>query len=292
MSSQKISDHRPKEPEKVIDPVCGMDTGKLEKTIHYVWKGQRFSFCGPECRERFEKNPGRFKKEPLIILRDVRKIFQLSGVETQALRGVDLHIWEGDFVVIIGASGSGKSTTLNMMGLLDLPSSGAIQIKGRDTSTLSEAELAAMRSRAFGFVFQQFNLIPWLTAFENVALPPLFARQEVNEKKLISLFKDIGLEERMAHRPKELSGGEQQRVALLRALANNPDIIIADEPTGNLDSETGEKILKMLIDLNQQQKKTLIIVTHDASIAKRADQIITLKDGIVVANHRAHMAYI
>lgn len=206
----------------------------------------------------------------------------MGTVTTDVLRGVDLEIFEGDFLAIVGASGSGKSTLLNMIGLLDLQTSGKIFLKGHDVAHMSDDQRADLRSKVFGFVFQQYNLIPWLSAFENVTLPLIFARKKIDEAQISEQSKSIGLGERMHHRPFELSGGEQQRVALMRALSNDPDIIIGDEPTGNLDSETGHRILDMLIDLNKMKKKTLIIVTHDASIAKRADKVIILKDGLII----------
>jgi ABC-type lipoprotein export system ATPase subunit len=206
------------------------------------------------------------------------------------LKGLYLNIWEGDFVVIVGPSGSGKSTTLNMVGLLDTPTSGRIMHKGNDITQLNEDERARMRSKTFGFVFQQYNLIPWLTANENALLPLIFAAQETNEKMLKHFFDEMLLKDRMEHRPSELSGGEQQRIALLRALVNDPAILLGDEPTGNLDSITGGRILEILIDLHKVHKKTLLIVTHDLNIAKMADQIIAFKDGRLVRNGQFHGA--
>ena len=182
-------------------------------------------------------------------------------------------------MAILGPSGSGKSTLLNMMGLLDRPTAGKVFLRGEDISVLPDERRAELHSRMFGFVFQQFHLIPWLTAYENAALPLLFAGKNADSDALRQLFRDFGLSERMSHRPYELSGGEQQRVALLRALA---------EPTGNLDSVTGNRLLEVLIDLNKAKKKTLVIVTHDADIAGRADQIIVVRDGNVVRDHHRH----
>ena len=274
--------------QQKIDPVCGMDLTEIEDASLIPHKGEDFYFCGKDCAGRFKKDPDKFRQEPLIRLKNIWKIFNLGGAETKVLRGLSLNIWEGDFVAIIGASGSGKSTTLNMVGLLDRPSSGDIFLKNKDISLLSDDERAALRSKTFGFVFQQYNLIPWFTAYENVAIPLIFAGVKAERDKLEADFKEIGLGERMHHRPFELSGGEQQRVALLRALVNNPEIILGDEPTGNLDSRTGNKILEMLIDLNKKRAKTLIIVTHDADIAKKADHVITFKDGRVERGHQAH----
>lgn len=271
-----------------IDLVCGMDVSDFTDIIKTSHKGKLFYFCSKDCENRFKKNPEKFQKEPLVKLRNVWKIFKMGKTETQVLRSLNLHIWEGDFVVIIGASGSGKSTTLNMIGLLDRPTSGQIFLNGKDVSLLKDEERAEFRSKIFGFVFQQYNLIPWLTAYENVTLPLIFGRRKIRKDILEKRFQEIGLEERATHRPFELSGGEQQRVALLRALANDPEIILGDEPTGNLDSATGNKILKILIKLNKVNKKTLIIVTHDADIAEKADQIIVLKDGHLMRDHQVH----
>ena len=270
------------------DPVCGMDLSEHPDVPETIHKGTMFYFCGNECEERFKKDPDRFQGEPLIRLNKVWKTFQLGGVETKVLRGLDLHIWEGDFVALIGPSGSGKSTALNMMGLLDRPTSGHIYLEGNDVSLLSDDERALLRSKTFGFVFQQYHLIPWLSALQNATLPLIFSGKKIDESAVNADFENIGLKDRVHHRPFELSGGEQQRTALLRALANNPTIILADEPTGNLDSMTGNKILEILLDLNKVRKKTLIIITHDAGIAEKANQIVTFKDGHLVRNHHAH----
>lgn len=270
------------------DIVCGMDLDEFIDCPKFNYKAQDFYFCGEICKNRFQDNPEKFMKEPLIQLIDVWKIFKLGKVEIKVLRGLSLNIWPEDFVAIIGASGSGKSTVLNMIGLLDQPTSGKIFLKGKDVSLLNDEKRAELRSKTFGFVFQQYNLIPWLTAYENTILPAIFARKNIEREKLELQFKEIGLKERMNHRPFELSGGEQQRVALLRALVNDPKVILGDEPTGNLDSKTGNKILELLIQLNKIYKKTLIIVTHDADIASKADQIITLKDGQLARDHFIH----
>ncbi len=265
-----------------------MDVAEFADIKHSTHEGEEIYFCGGTCAGRFKKDPERFQGEPLIRIRNVRKTFRMGSTNVHVLRGLNIHIWEGDFVAIIGASGSGKSTALNMFGLLDRPSGGEIFLNGEDVSTLTDEKRAALRSQTFGFVFQQYNLIPWLTAYENVTLPLLFTKTAVNEKGITAQFRHIGLAERMTHRPVELSGGEQQRVALLRALANDPDVILGDEPTGNLDSATGKTILQILMDLNKTKKKTLVIITHDADIAEKADQIITLKDGLVIQDHATH----
>jgi len=271
--------------KEIYDPVCGMDVSVFDDTTKTLYKGNDFLFCSQLCASRFKKEPDKFLGEPLIRLRDVRKTFYIGDTETKVLRGLNLNIWEGDFVAVIGASGSGKSTALNMIGLLDRPTSGVVFLNNKDVSGLLDEKRSILRSKTFGFVFQQYNLIPWLTAYENATLPFMFAGENIDDEMMKERFKEIGMAHRVNHRPYELSGGEQQRVALLRSLANNPKIILGDEPTGNLDSETGDKILKILIDLNKRKGKTLVIVTHDAGIAERADQVIALKDGHLVRNH-------
>ncbi len=271
-----------------IDIVCGMDVTEFSERLTIRRAGKTYSFCGTFCKERYALNPQRYASEPLISLIDVWKVFRGKSTETSVLRGLHMRVWEGDFVAMIGASGSGKSTALNMIGLLDRPSKGTILFQGKDISRLSDEERAHFRSEKFGFVFQQYNLIPWLNAYENGILPRIFAGKAVDYSKAKHYIAQLGLTDRTTHRPAELSGGEQQRVALFRALANDPDVIIGDEPTGNLDSATGNKILDLLIELNKERKKTLIIVTHDADIAAKADQVITLKDGQSIPNHQMH----
>ena len=272
------------------DPVCGMDLADMAPAEEVRADGETFFFCSDLCAARFRTDPRRFRGEPLIHLHDVWKVFGEGEAATQVLRGINVHIWKGDFTAIIGASGSGKSTLLNMIGLLDTPTSGGLFLEGKPITQISDDERAALRSKKFGFVFQQYNLVPWLDAYDNALLPVVFARNGDGELRaqMRDRFRELGLGDRMDHRPHELSGGEQQRVALLRALANDPEIIIGDEPTGNLDSVTGNRILEMLITLNKREKKTLIIVTHDPHIAERADQIITIKDGKTIPGHRAH----
>ncbi|HPS21604.1 MAG TPA: ATP-binding cassette domain-containing protein [Candidatus Paceibacterota bacterium] len=272
-----------------IDPICGMDVTDFSDSPEAIHNNKKFYFCSNFCHDRFKRNPEKFSKEPLVKISNVWKIFSPDHTKTEVLKGLNLHIWEGDFVVVIGPSGSGKSTTLNIVGLLDKPTSGHIYLKGKNISTLDDNERAKMRSKTFGFVFQQYNLIPWLTAYENATLPLIFSTKKASKKKnLEHLFDEIGLKERLDHFPSELSGGEQQRTALLRALANDPDILLGDEPTGNLDSVTGKKILDLLIDLHKVHKKTLLIVTHDMDIAELADQVITFKDGRIIRNHETH----
>jgi len=224
---------------------------------------------------------------PLIKLENVWKIYQLGKVELEILKGINLEIALGNFVVILGPSGSGKSTLLHIIGLLDTPTKGKVFLEDQDTSRFSEDELAQIRGKKIGFVFQQFNLLANLTTLENVMIPMVFQGVPENERKEKAefLLSSVGLKERILHRPFELSGGEQQRIAIARALSNNPEVIIADEPTGNLDSTTGQKIMETLINLHEKEQKTVIVVTHDPAIADYSEQIVNIKDGQLVSNH-------
>lgn len=226
--------------------------------------------------------------EEIVKLENVWKIYQLGETEVSALRGIDLEIVPGAFVSIMGPSGSGKSTLLNMIGALDFPTKGKVYLKGKDISLFSEDELSRLRGRAIGFVFQEFNILPNLTALENVALPMIFQRvsPEEREKRAKELLVSVGLEERTSHQPAELSAGERQRVAIARAFANDPELVIADEPTGNLDSVTGKKIMEILTVFHQKQGKTIVVVTHDPNIANYSEQIINIRDGQLVFNHQ------
>ena len=225
--------------------------------------------------------------KPLIKLDNVWKIYQLGEVKLDVLKNVSLEINPGSFVTIMGPSGSGKSTLMYLVGILDIPSKGRVHFEGKDISSFSENELAEIRGRKIGFVFQQFNLLPNLSALENVSLPMIFqgVSPEQRVKRAEKLLKDVDLGHRISHKPSELSGGEQQRVALARSLANNPDIIVADEPTGNLDSSTGKMIMDILTDFHQKEGKTVIVVTHDSNIAEYSKEIINIQDGQVVHNH-------
>jgi len=220
----------------------------------------------------------------LIKLENVWKTYRPSeSVEVHAVRGVSLTIKDGEFVAIVGASGSGKSTLMHLMGCLDIPTKGRILLDGKDISKMDPSELARIRGKVIGFVFQNYNLIPSLTALQNVELPMIF--QGVEKRKMreraVSLLQMLGLGDRMGHLPNQLSGGQQQRVAIARALANNPKMILADEPTGNLDSKSGKEVLDLLVGLNKKGK-TLVVVTHDKSIAKKAKRIVKIKDGRIV----------
>ncbi|MCS7364905.1 MAG: ABC transporter ATP-binding protein [archaeon GB-1867-035] len=219
-----------------------------------------------------------------VELFDVRKDYFLGKIRVPALRGVNLKVLSGDFISIVGPSGSGKTTLLNVMGLLDRPTEGKVYINGMDVSRLSESERAKVRLKYIGFTFQMFHLIPWLTALQNVEIPLILAGvpSKLRVKRAIECLRAVGLADRMNHRPGELSGGEQQRVAIARAIANNPKIILADEPTGNLDSKTGRTIVELLRSLNEKLKTTVIIVTHNLEVAKSTNKIYHLRDGVIV----------
>jgi putative ABC transport system ATP-binding protein len=220
----------------------------------------------------------------VIELKDVWKIYKMGDIEVAALRGMSLKVEKGEFVSIMGPSGSGKSTSVNMVGCLDIPTKGQIFLDGKDISKLSESDLAQIRGKKIGFIFQKFNLINTLTALENVMLPMAFQNVSKQEqyKRAVKLLELVDLQDRMDHRPTELSGGQQQRVAIARSLANNPEVILADEPTGNLDSKTGNTVMEFLRKMNKQEGKTIIMVTHDDDLAQYADRIEYLKDGAIV----------
>jgi putative ABC transport system ATP-binding protein len=218
----------------------------------------------------------------LVRLEDVQKIYVMDQVEVPALRGITLSVAKGEFVSMMGPSGSGKSTLMNLIGCLDRPTRGKVFIDGKDVSKLNDNSLAEIRRKKIGFVFQQFNLIPRLTALENVTLPTWFAGMEKNSRaeRAANLLARVGLRGRMMHKPTELSGGERQRVSIARALANDPELILADEPTGNLDSKSGNEILELLEGLNRDGR-TIIMVTHDPDYGRRAQRMIKLKDGLI-----------
>ena len=212
----------------------------------------------------------------------------MGEVEVKALRGLDMEIKEGEFVAIMGPSGSGKSTAMNMVGCLDTPSQGSIYLDNENIAEMSESDLAQIRGKKIGFIFQQFNLIPTLSALENVMLPMTFQGYTYNERirRGEKLLRMVELGDRMHHKPTELSGGQQQRVAIARSLANNPEVVLADEPTGNLDSATGESVIEFLMRLNKKEKKTIVMVTHDDDIANHAQRIAYLRDGQIIKEKR------
>lgn len=219
----------------------------------------------------------------MIDMRGIRKVYSMGKVELEALRGIDLQIGENEFVSIMGPSGSGKSTLMNLMGCLDTPTSGEYFLEGQKVESLSPNELAEIRNKKVGFVFQNFNLLPYATAFENVEVPLIFGGMPTRKrrKRAMELLDRVGLGERADHKPTELSGGEMQRVAIARALANQPHLILADEPTGNLDTGSGKEIIELFEELGKQGH-TIVVITHDHGIAKRTHRIVKLRDGLVV----------
>jgi putative ABC transport system ATP-binding protein len=217
----------------------------------------------------------------VIELEGVVKRYQSGEEVIEALKGVDFHANRGEMVTIIGPSGSGKSTMLNMIGLLDTPTEGTVRLEGRDVSHFTEDELTEERRNGIGFVFQDYHLLPMLTAVENVELPSMWDTTVDRHDRAIALLKRVGLGERLEHTPKELSGGQKQRVAIARALVNEPDILLADEPTGNLDQETGRTILEELTRLTEEENIAIVSVTHDEQMLEYADRVVRLVDGVI-----------
>ena len=226
----------------------------------------------------------------LVTLKDVCKSYPMGMVTVDALKGVNLSIDRGAFVAVAGASGSGKSTLMNLIGLIDKPTAGSVSINGRETGALSRRDVVAMRQDVIGFIFQSFNLLPVLDVFENVELPMIIRKgagsKAERRARVEFLLDEVGLSDRMRHMPAELSGGQQQRVAIARALVNHPQIIIADEPTANLDSDNGRRVLDLLQKVQQEEGTSLIISTHDSDIWNRAQIIVHLRDGAVEAEER------
>lgn len=223
----------------------------------------------------------------MIDLIDVYKIYKIGDIEIRALDGVNLHIGENEFVAVVGQSGSGKSTCMNIIGCLDIPTSGQYIINGKDASKLKEDELAELRNLTLGFIFQQYNLISKLNVFENVELPLIYRGVEKQKRKIIveESLERVGLLDRMSNMPSQLSGGQQQRVSIARALSGNPSVILADEPTGALDSKTGEEVLNLLKQINNEGN-TVVLITHDNLIANQAKRIIRLHDGKIIEDRK------
>ena len=226
----------------------------------------------------------------MITLEGITKVYRAGEVEVPALKGVSLHIPEAEFVAIMGPSGSGKSTLMNVIGCLDQPSEGRYILDGYDVSALTDDQLAWIRNRKIGFVFQSFNLIPRASAMHNVEMPLIYAGDsEQRRERAMAALESVGLLDRAAHLPNELSGGQQQRVALARALVTDPAILLADEPTGNLDTESSLEIMKLLRELNQQGR-TIVLITHEADIAAFAQRVVRLRDGVIVSDERQALA--
>jgi putative ABC transport system ATP-binding protein len=223
--------------------------------------------------------------ERVIAMAGISKVYDTGKVRVEALRGVDLEVRGGEFVAIVGPSGSGKSTLMNLIGCLDTPTSGTYRLRGKPVSGLDRDELAAIRNRRVGFVFQNFNLLPQISAFENVEMPLLFGgvSRRAREERVRELLARVGLEDRARHKPTELSGGQMQRVAIARALAMDPDILLADEPTGNLDSASGTDIMGLFRGL-WEQGRTVIVITHDGALARRASRVVEVRDGRITVD--------
>jgi putative ABC transport system ATP-binding protein len=224
----------------------------------------------------------------IINMSEIRKVYDTGKVKVEALKGVDLQIHQGEMVAIVGPSGSGKSTLMNLVGCLDTPTSGSYQLGGQAVSGVSRDQLAENRNKRVGFVFQNFNLLPHISALENVEMPMLFGglRPAERRARATELLERVGLGDRIDHKPTELSGGQMQRVAIARSLAMNPDIVLADEPTGNLDSSAGSDIMSIFTDL-WQQGRTLVIITHDPALSRRASRVVEIHDGRITADHPA-----
>lgn len=220
----------------------------------------------------------------LIEVKNLNKIYGSGEAEVKALKNINLNIEQGEFVAIVGQSGSGKSTLLHLIGGVDIPSSGEVIIDGKNIYKLKEKELSILRRRKLGFIFQFFNLIPVLTAQENIEMPVLLDNEKIDKKYMNELLRILGLEERKNNYPSQLSGGQQQRVSIGRALANKPSIILADEPTGNLDSKNSKEVLELLKYCAKKYNQTLILITHDINIAKYADRVITIEDGEITSD--------
>lgn len=230
---------------------------------------------------------------PVIEMEAIRKVYDTGKIQVEALRGIDLQVDTGELVAIVGPSGSGKSTLMNLVGCLDTPTAGTYRLRGELVAGLSKEQLATIRNRRVGFVFQNFNLLPQITTFENVEMPLLFGGMSWRQRqqRVEELLERVGLQDRMDHKPTELSGGQMQRVAVARALAMDPDILLADEPTGNLDSTSGGDIMELFQEL-WEQGRTMLVITHDAALARRAPRQVELRDGRIVRDSSASASHL
>jgi putative ABC transport system ATP-binding protein len=222
--------------------------------------------------------------QPLIDIGEVTKVYRMGDLEVNALRGVSLQIYPGEMMAIMGASGSGKSTLMNILGALDVPTSGTYLLDGQDVSKMDDDRLAEIRNRKIGFVFQSFNLLPRTSALANVELPLIYAGVTSSRSRCVAALESVGLGDRLHHKPNEMSGGQQQRVAIARALVNEPSLILADEPTGNLDSVSGEEVMRVFQELNAAKGITVVFVTHEPDIAAHTRRIVRLHDGLIVSD--------
>ena len=221
---------------------------------------------------------------PVIAIKNITKVYRMGDIEVHALRGVSLEVHPGEMMAIMGPSGSGKSTLMNILGALDVPSSGTFLLDGHDVSKMNQGALAEIRNRKIGFVFQSFNLLPRTSALANVELPLIYAGHSNGRDRCIAALEMVGLGDRLHHRPNELSGGQQQRVAIARALVNEPSLILADEPTGNLDSKAGEEVMRIFQELSEERRITVVFVTHEPDIAEHTRRIVRLADGLIVSD--------
>jgi putative ABC transport system ATP-binding protein len=219
----------------------------------------------------------------MIDLRNITKIYDMGTIQVEVLKGITLHVKEGDFISIMGPSGSGKSTLMNMIGCLDIPTTGEYYLDGKEISTYNEKQLSKIRNEKIGFIFQKFNLLPKLTAYENVELPLIYRGidSRARKEKALEVLERVGLTDRITHNPTELSGGQQQRVAIARALAGDPPVLLADEPTGNLDSKSGSDVINLIKQLSKEGK-TIVLITHDSEIAEAAHKTVVIRDGILL----------
>jgi putative ABC transport system ATP-binding protein len=235
----------------------------------------------------FRSNGGKTRETngEIILMEGITKVYDTGKVKVQALRGIDLDVKRGEFIAIMGPSGSGKSTLMNLIGCLDTPSGGEYLLRGQPVAGLGKDDLAEVRNRRVGFVFQNFNLLPHISAYENVEMPLLFGGvpRRKRRDRVAEMLERVGLEDRMDHKPTELSGGQMQRVAVARALAMDPDIVLADEPTGNLDSSSGNDIMSLFEEL-WLQGRTMMVITHDRALARRASRVVELRDGLIVSD--------